>query len=68
MAEDKPRPPLPLGKSPIVMGEVTVDEDGDVTFTEQGHALRQCKGDVHVFAERPGACQCGTEYWDWSPE
>lgn len=60
---DQPRPPLPLASSPVVLATVSVDEDGDWTFEEHGHAMRQCKGNIHVFRERPGACQCGGEYW-----
>lgn len=59
------RPPLPLHKSPLILrdGVVETNERGEIL----GEAIRQCKDNIHVFAERPGACQCGKEYWDWSP-
>lgn len=55
------RPPLPIGKSPIRLlgGRMEIDEQGRVV----GTAMRQCKDPVHVFAEIPGRCQCGMEYW-----
>ena len=63
MTDHRQRPPLPLSKSPIRLpdGVIEVDERGNVI----GTAVRQCYGTVHVFAERPGACQCGTEFWGW---
>jgi hypothetical protein len=60
------RPPLPLGKSPVRLddGVIEVNEHGQIV----GMAVRQCHDNVHVFAERPGSCQCGREYWEWTPE
>lgn len=43
---DHVRPPIPLSSSPLNL--------------QDGTAVRHCKGLVHVFAEIPGSCQCGT--------
>lgn len=41
-----------------------------VICDEKGQRLmRVCADPVHVFAEIPGRCQCGEEYWgDLFPE
>lgn len=45
-----PNPPLPLSQA-CING---ID----------GTAIRACKGIMHIYAERPGWCQCGQEFWD----
>jgi hypothetical protein len=54
-------PPLPIGKSPIVLpgGVMAIDEQGRIV----GRAMRQCADPIHVFAEIPGRCQCGDQWW-----
>lgn len=56
----EPRPPLPIGKSPIELpeGRMEVDEHGHVV----GRAIRQCHDHIHVFADLD-RCQCGAEEW-----
>lgn len=44
-----PRKPLPPENSPRWSDGTTQD---------------RCEGLIHVFAEVPGRCQCGEEYWD----
>ena len=50
-----PRPPLPIGKSPVWIG-------GDDENRVPGQSIRQCFENVHVF-EGFGECQCGSEFW-----
>lgn len=61
----EPRPPLPIGKSPVRLnsGHFETDDEGNPVF-DTGPYVRQCDDPVHVFAEIPGDCQCGSERWE----
>lgn len=49
-----PRPPIPEDKAPW-------------NLTDQRFMVK-CEGIIHVYAETPGRCQCGEQWWDGSTE
>lgn len=57
-----PRPPLPADNAPR---RATADGAEFVDGAGRSFApMTTCEGVVHVFAETPGRCQCGSDWWD----
>lgn len=62
MSDRVPNPPLPLAKACWdIRGGFEIREDGTIGGAR---AIRACDGITHIFAERPGWCQCGQNYWN----
>jgi len=54
---------LPTRKPDGIMRQV-FESDGNIEAIGPPMNMDECEGIIHVFAEVPGRCQCGSEVWN----